>query len=401
LQLIRDTKTQIARITVKDPALPDPLISKIIQLKYSSPSNLVVAVQATFTDKRSKVIGDVRTSQLVILATEKEHDAIEKLVVRLDTQTKQVLIEAKLLETSQNPQTLKGIDWSGTLQAQHFTFGNNALPGVPPSQTPILDPGGSGAVVGTSTDPGTIGGILSGAPRLLANTANGFFPKTAFLNADGVDAVLSFLNASDDARVLATPRAVTLDNETAHLSVTRAVPIFKNTAGTQGSPGGSEVTYTNLGVILAVTPRISANNFINLKIIPEVSRLFGVDTKTVAGQVSQANIYDVRRIDTAVVIPSGNTLVLGGLVSDDVRSGNRKVPLLGDVPLLGLAFRHDSKSRQQNNLMIFITPTVVQDSDFQQLKPTDFLKTPPVEPDTKEWSAWDSGKPYDWSKIGR
>ncbi|MPN59933.1 hypothetical protein SDC9_207656 [bioreactor metagenome] len=100
-----------------------------------------------------------------------------------------------------------------------------------------------------------------------------------------------------------------------------------------------------------------------------------------------------------MLIPSGNTLVLGGLVQDDVRSDNTKVPILGDIPVLGRAFRSDSKSRQKSNLIIFITPTIIQDSDFQPTK-TDFLKSKvptsdSIEPD---WSAMDSGKAKKWRK---
>src|SRR6202044_3547641 len=123
-----------------------------------------------------------------------------------------------------------------------------------------------------------------GTPGLLADTAHGLNPSTAFLNADGVSAALSFLNTSADAQVLSTPRAVTLDNQEAVLSVTTAQPIFQTTAGTQGSPGGAQVTYTNLGTILKVTPRISANSTINLRVIPEVSDLGGTITKTVSGE---------------------------------------------------------------------------------------------------------------------
>ena len=136
---------------------------------------------------------------------------------------------------------------------------------------------------------------LIGSPGLLVDTAKWFEPTTAFLNADGVTAALSFLNTSADAQVLSTPRAVTLDNEEAMLSVTTAQPIFLTTAGTQGSPGGSQVTYTNLGTILNVTPRISANNTIYLKV---VSRSFGSRrrsiTKTVSGLVNQADSFDIR-----------------------------------------------------------------------------------------------------------
>ena len=125
-----DPKTKIALITVKDPAAPDPLVTKIIQLKYSDATNMVASVQTVLLDKRSKVLADVRTSQLVLVGTEKEIAEVDDLVARLDTQTKEVLIEAKLVELSKNPTTAKGIDWSGTLQAQHVTFGNNVAGGA-------------------------------------------------------------------------------------------------------------------------------------------------------------------------------------------------------------------------------------------------------------------------------
>ncbi len=380
LQMVEDPKSKIARVTVKDPAAPDPLVTQIIQLKYASPSNILSSVQTTMTDKRSKVVADVRTSQLVVLATEKEMVEIDKLVERLDTQTRQVLIEARLIETSMNPSTSKGVDWTGTLQAQHVDFGNNLKANNPNvSQNDTL--------------------AHSGIPRLLFDSAKGFNPATAFLDADGVSAVLSFLNKNAEAKVLSAPRTVTLDNEMACISVTRANPIFRNTAGTQGSPGGSEVLYTNLGVILNVTPRISANNYVNLKVVPEVSRVFDTVTKKVADTINQADIYDIRKMETKVMIPSGNTLVLGGLIQDDVRESNTKVPVLGDIPVLGYLFRADSKSRQKANLIIFITPSIVGDTDFQPTK-TDFLKTPVPTKDEvdADWSYWDTGKPKDWSK---
>lgn len=378
LQLVQDPKTGISRITIRDPAAPDPLVPKVVQLKYANPTNILVAVQSLIDTKRSKVVADVRTSQLVLLATEAELRAVDEMVARLDTITKQVLIEARLMETSFNPTTIKGVDWSGTLEAQKLAFGNN-----------LRTHDSTESVNNTLVD--------SSLPKMLLDTAKGFNPATAFLDADGLSAVLSFLNKDSDSRVLATPRAVTLDNEPANLSVTRAFPIFKNTAGTQGSPGGSEVTYTNLGTTLQVTPRISANNYVNLKVVPEVSSIFTTIRKTVASTINEADVYDIRKIETRVMIPSGNTLVLGGLMRDSVARGHTKVPLLGDLPGIGLAFRKDSKSQDKANLLIFITPTIVSDTDFQPT-PSDFLKTPISEVEDMQWNAWDSAQPLDWSK---
>jgi type II secretory pathway component GspD/PulD (secretin) len=86
------------------------------------------------------------------------------------------------------------------------------------------------------------------------------------------------------------------------------------------------------------------------------------------------------------------------MVQDDLRLSNTKVPGLGDLPLIGRAFRSDGKERNKNNLLIFITPTIVQDSDFRLTK-TEFLKSPINTTEDKDWSAWDTGKPYDWSKL--
>lgn len=381
LQLVEDPKSKIARVTVKDPAAPDPLVTKVLQLKYASPTNIMSAVQNALTDKRSKVVADVRTSQLVVLATDKEQADIVPLVEQLDTPTRQVLIEAKLLETAINPSTKKGVDWSGTLDSQHVSAGNNLQSKPVDSKESVNRP------------------LATLWPKLLMDTAKGFNPSTAFLDADGLSAVISFLNKYSDAKVISAPRTVTLDNESAHIEVTRASPIINITPGTVQVSGGSQITYTNLGVILTVTPRISANNFVNLKVTPEVSRIAGTLQRVVNNGVFEVDEYDIRKLDTRVMIPSGNTLVLGGLVQDDVRNQNTKVPVLGDIPVLGHAFRSDSKNRQKSNLIVFLTPTIVQDEDFQPTK-SDFLKTPAPAKDSVEgdWSAWDSGQPKDWSK---
>lgn len=382
LQLVEDPKSKIARITVRDPAAPDPLVTKIIQLKYASPTNISAAIQNTFSDKRSKVVSDVRTSQLVVLATEKEMVDVDQLVARLDTQTRQVLIESRLLETSINPSTVKGIDWAGTLAAQNVSFGNNLQLKPVPSDS-VQPP------------------LSSLFSKLIMSPSSGSFfaPPMTFLNADGVNAVLSFLNSYAETKVISSPRTVTLDNETATIEVGTMYPIVNVTPGTVQVSGGSTISYSNLTVRLDVTPRISANNYINLKVSPKILRLGDLVKSTIAGTVNAINSFEKRSLDTSVLIPSGNTLVMGGLIEDNVHNENSKVPLLGDIPGLGLLFRHDLKNRTKSNLIVFVTPTIVQDEDYQPTK-SDFLKTPAPTSDYLEpdWGSWDSGKPRDWSK---
>lgn len=403
LMLLVNPKTGIGRVTRKGPATR---VTAILQLRHCSPTNVLEVVRSTFSG--AIISADMRTSQLVIVAPVTDMYAITNLVSRLDTATKQVLIEARLLETAKNPNSVKGIDWSGTLQSQNFSFGNGLTAGTTATTTPgtpATTALPSGRTI--STTPGssvtsqlltTIGAGGAAAPGgISANTLSGFSPATAFLNADGVHAVLSFLNSENDTEVVATPRAVTADNEKAVLSVTRAFPIFQITPGAANVAAGAQVQYTNLGTILTVTPRITANNNVALKVVPEVSNIDSKDQQIINGTVNQANVYAIRKIEADVVVPSGNTLVMGGLISDSSTKSFTKVPVLGDLPGIGLLFRHDSKTRNKVNLLIFVTPTIIQDQDFTP-SPTTFLKTPiPVRVD-KEESPWDSGTPYKWNK---
>jgi type II secretory pathway component GspD/PulD (secretin) len=395
LRLERDPRTGISRVTVKDPAAAEPLQMEIFQLKYTNPSNLVSIIKPTM-EGRSQAIPDGRTSQLIVLATEKEILAISNLVDKVDTATRQVLIEARILETTRNPESVKGINWAGTFQAQNIYAGNNSY-GM--SQAG----GSSGSSSSGGTEQPLNAPIASGiTPGLAAFLSSGFQHPVAYLNADGARAVFSFFNQDTETETLATPRAVTSDNEPATLLVTRAVPIFKVTQGGTQVGNAVDITYTNLGIILEVTPRISANDQISLTVVPEVSDIESVDTQVFNGEEYSANIFSIRKITTSVMIPSGNTLVLGGLLSDTTRKSSTKVPILGDLPGMKYIFGNKSKSRRKGNLLIFVTPTVVQDGDFTPTEST-FLQTPvPQDPDARDMGSfdepWDGVEPYDWGE---
>ena len=411
LQLIHDKRTGIDRITMKDPTAPPPLFTKVIQLKYANVTKLIDAAQSVLTDKRSRVLTDTRTSQMVVVGTDPEQQAVESLVNQLDKPTRQVLIETRLVEISSTPSTKKGVDWSGTLQNQHVNFGNGTVAGTWTTQFPGTSPGqnGSGNPVspsGNSQSGSILNTINPGGPGsgggLSWNTKSGMTPDMGFLNADGLSAVLSFLNSSSDAQVMSTPRIVTLDNEMAKIAVTRGFPIFNVQAGVaNATAGGSSVTYSNVGTTLEVTPRISANDYIWLKVTPEVSSFFGNQAgPSVGGSAITAPVFDSRRIDTQVLIPNSNTLVLGGLVKDNPRADTTKVPLLGDIPGLGFIFRSESKSLDKDNLLIFITPTIVKDTDFQTSTSGEFLKSKPntMKQTMNPKTSWDSPVPRgNWS----
>ena len=375
LQLTMDVRSRIGRISYKDPAAEEPLVARIIQLKYSDPTNLISIVKSTLSP-RSQVMADPRTSQLIVTTTEKEIDGVTNLIATLDLPTRQVLIEAKLVETAHTPSTIKGINWAGTFENQRFELGNNADENLP---IPFAH--------------------VPSDPTVVLNSADGFVPGVAFLNADGVSAVFSFFNKDTDSEIIATPRAVTLDNQTATLSVTKAYPIFEITPGSANSPAGSTITYTNLGTILYVTPRIAADDNVSMRVVPEVSNIDSKDEQTLNGEINIANVYAIRRIEANVMIPSGHTLVMGGLLKDSTTKAHTKVPILGDIPGAGWFFRSKGKAREKGNLLIFVTPTIVDTEDFYvNSVGRDFLKTRYTEKVEPVETAWDSAKPHDWTK---
>jgi type II secretory pathway component GspD/PulD (secretin) len=403
LQLVEDPRTRIARVTTKDPNAQEPLVSKIVKLQHTQPTTNMVNILRSIVTPRSQILMDARTSQLLLIATEDEMMDLESLITRLDVPSEQILIEARILETTRNPRSIKGIDWTDTLAEQNFSFGNGVTTGTTTTTAP-----GATTPHQTTTRLDTV----IGAGGLSVDTARGLHPSTAFLNADGVRAVLSFLNSDADTESIATPRAVALDGQPTELSVVRNIPVFEEEQGALGA-GGTQMPTTvrpnynllvgetilnEVGIKLVVTPRIVGQTNVFLDLRPEISAVEALpERKILGGRVNEAPIFARRRVSTQAIVPSGNTLVLGGLNNDNLSNTHTKVPILGDIPVLGLAFRRDGKSRLHQNLLLFITPTIVGHEDFQPTV-TNFLRTRPGEQPEPEISAWDGGKPYDWTK---
>ncbi len=241
---------------------------------------------------------------------------------------------------------------------------------------------------------------------------HGFSPSTAFLSADGLAAVLSFLNTDADTKSISFPRTVTLDGQETELMVVQNVPVFTQTqsAPAGGSASGLATIQPNydldvkgtilneVGVKLRVTPRCAGPTNVLLDLRPEVSQKDAlVATDTLAGQVNTAPIFDRRTIVTSAAVPSGYTLVLGGLDQDVVTKTYTKVPFLGDLPGLGYAFRSDALAHTKDIILIFVTPTIIQDIDFQPGESTFLARKQSSPSDVKE-SSWNTGEPYDWTK---
>ena len=428
LTIQRDPMRNIARITLKEAKTEEPVFMRVFQPNYCNASNMVDLLKPMISP-RSRVMADPRTGQLIAVATTLEHELISNLLTKLDSPVRQILIETRFVETAKNPTSLKGVDWSGTLAAQHVSFGNgNTL-----ASTLTTTPGAAVTTAGSSTPGGRIlPGITTqnshdstttsetslpanpaSSPGLSLDTARGFFPATAFLNADGAKAVLSFLNTDNDTEILSTPRTIALDGTPATMSVVRNYPIFEQEQG--AISGGQQQASTakpkydekvgdtllsEVGVKLKVTPRIVGGTNVFLDLNPELSAQEGVFRLTLNDKVNEAPYFVRRSLRTSASVPSGHTLVLGGLVQDELSKSYTKVPVLGDLPGLGALFKSSSKKRTKTNLLIFVTPTIVQDEHYRATQ-TDFFNNQfKDKPEMEDWEKknFNRAKPDDWTK---
>jgi type II secretory pathway component GspD/PulD (secretin) len=204
---------------------------------------------------------------------------------------------------------------------------------------------------------------------------------------------------------------VALDGVPTMLKVVENIPVFVQTqsAPAGGSASGLATIQPNydlkvegtvlneVGVKLTVTPRIAGPTNVMMKLQPEISQQGPTVTETLNGQPNSAPTFNRSSVITEAAVPSSYTLVLGGMDQDVVGKVYTKVPFFGDIPGLGSLFRSDSKSHAAQTTLIFVTPTIISDTDYQPAN-SKFLKRKPISPSEVSEKPWDTGEPYDWTK---
>jgi general secretion pathway protein D len=162
-----------------------------------------------------------------------------------------------------------------------------------------------------------------------------------------------------NARVLSRPSILARNNQPATIVVGQNVPLITSVQYDQFGNARSGITYTDVGIILRVTPFITSDGMVEMIVQPEISTVSKTETVAIASGVS-AQVIDKRSADTVVVTPDGQTVVIGGLIQTQKAESESKIPVLGDIPWLGAAFKRKTKSDLKTELMIFLTPHIVQ-----------------------------------------
>jgi general secretion pathway protein D len=298
---------------------------------------------------------DDSTNALIITASAKDYKTlVEELISKLDIPRRQVFLESVVMELEVFRNKSAGFSgYAGAGNGSVLGFGSTGFNDFS-AISGLFDP------TSFFASPGMLGGLLSRDSVTISVPSTG--GGSTDLTIPSFAAFLNFLQTYRDANIVSTPNLMTLDNQKASIEVTRIQYATKTTqSGTTGFQS-IEPYPLEAGLTLEITPQISEGDAVRLEINHKLSNFTGSPGPTGAAPQTK------RQIQTTVMAMDGQTVVLGGLMEDVVTHDKSKVPILGDIPLIGFLFRSTTSSTTKNNLLVFITPHVLRDpSDFAEI----------------------------------
>lgn len=280
------------------------------------------------TTNEVRIIADKDTNSLLILATPSDYDTIENALRQLDVVPRQVLVEVMLAEVTLTDNLSLGLEYF--IHARNNTSGQLNFGGLP------------------STPTGTVPFPASGGLQLINFSGN------------EVRAVLNTLGQDGKAKILASPHIMVLDNQKAEIKIGSRISVQTQTQTGVSTGTGvlNSFQYLETGVLLAVTPRINSGGLVTLDVNQEVS----VPDPTSTNPNNPNPTVNSRSAQTSVVVASGQSIVLGGLIREDNTRSTQGIPLLSKIPVLGALFGNQQFSRQRTELVLIITPRIISDS---------------------------------------
>ena len=306
----------------------------------NTPGNTTFGTNTTTANTTGgQIQADTTTNSLIISAPEPQYRQLRAVIDMLDQRRAQVLVESLIVEVNAEKALELGIQWQAPL-------GNAGVGGTNFGTTGNIVKLSQGGTTAAQT--GVSRGLNIGTVR----NVNGNNVLSSFAN---------FLETNGEANILSTPTLLTLDNEEAKIVVGQNVPFITGSFSNTGVAANAvnpfqTIERKDVGLTLRVKPQISESGTVNLKIYQEVSSVNSIDERS-------GPTTNKRSIESNVIVDDGAVVVLGGLLSDASETKNSQVPGFGDIPGLGWLFKSESRTRKKNNLMVFLRPVVVRDSN--------------------------------------
>ena len=323
-------------------------LNNIVSAKGSEKGSVFEAV---------KITADKWTNSIVVSAKPKQFEGLKKVIFELDKRKGQVLFETITMEIGLSDDSSFGISSNYAMSSE-----------VP--RAAGFDPGVSSTnnIMNFLTNPSALSGMILGfgSKKTVSVTMNG-----TTLKIPSLAAFITALEKNSEANVLQRPSIITSDNEEAEIKVMDKIPVVKGTVVQQGI-SQQNIENIDVGLKLKITPRINeTSDFIKLDIEQETSNITDKAPRDLAGTTTATNS---RNIKTSVIVRDKDTVVIGGLYRDDVSVTYNKVPVLGDIPILGWFFKGKTTRATKTNLLVFITPNIVRDYETHSRLTLDALK---------------------------
>jgi type IV pilus assembly protein PilQ len=314
---LRKAKLEAYRKAREEVKALEPLMTKYIPVSYSSAASEVKPhIENILTKSRGSVTVDEKNNQIIITDTAEKVRQATEIVRRIDKVTAQVVIEARVVEASDNFSRELGITWD-------LSYGAGLLGDWQTSADTAMNyPSEGDSSIGISFS------RLSGVPFVL----------NARLNA---------LETTGEGRILSSPKILTLDNKKAKIKQGVEYPYLE-----RDSSGGSSVKFKNIDLLLEVTPHVTPDNRISLVIF--------ITKNDVAGITAGVPSVATNEAETELLVNDGDTIVIGGIIKSTETKGQDGFPFVSSIPILGWLFKNSSTKQQSNELLIFITPRIVQ-----------------------------------------
>jgi len=324
----------------------DPVATAEAVVKILSPQGLVQPFSGRA--KNSPWRSSALSNALVVTDTSARLAQVARVLAEMDLKPKLIAIEAKLVETTLGSDEKLGVDWQIRASATGATL---------PTTFPFPKSHGSGDFTGSPNPNNQVGGVGPAFPPgqtfPYTHPEDYTFGKLSF---EEFNVALDILKQSSTTNLVSAPKVTTLDNQEAEIIVGTVVPIarYENSVQT-GALQISGYDEKKIGVRLLVTPHVGPDSSMILVVNPEISEI--VEYR---GQFNERPVTSTRSATTQVEIKSGETVMIGGLIREVNMKVERKVPVLGDIPILNFLFRHKSTTKQKVDLMIFITPHLLE-----------------------------------------
>ena len=328
-----------------------PILAKVSQnMSRLDPGQAGGKGAAAAGNTASSIEADESTNSLIVTAPSEVMEGLQAIIDRLDVPRAQVLVEAIIVEVTQGDLKNLGMDWLVADKQGGFGGSNQSNGLVGSVAQGAFDDDEEKALTGLAA-------AIAGIPGAVWGGFNFDVDGTSFA------AIITALQTTGETNILSTPSLMTLDNNEATIVVGQEVPFvtgsYTSTGTGSTTPGNpfQTISRKNVGITLKVTPHVNEGGQITLDILQEVSGLASSEQSTVDVVTNE------RRIETRVNTRDGETVVLGGLIQDDVNEVISQVPILGDLPLIGRLFKKTKTTVSKKNLMVFLRPTVIRSSE--------------------------------------